>query len=200
MTRIMINGAAASAAEREIYTSGTVGARLHLEFDRRWDGLYKTAVFSCGDKTADVQETQWENGECPIPHECLATAGQELLCGVYGCNADGSLAIPTVYVSLGVVRIGADPSGDESTEPSLPVWAALRSAVGDLSKLETEAKSDLVSAINEAASSGGEGSKGDKGDKGDTPIKGVDYWTAADKAEIVAAALAALPKYEGAVE
>lgn len=36
-----------------------------------------------------------------------------------------------------------------------------------------------------------------KGDKGDTPVKGTDYWTAADKAEIVADTLAALPKWTG---
>lgn len=29
------------------------------------------------------------------------------------------------------------------------------------------------------------GGKGDKGDKGDTPVKGIDYWTNADKAEIM---------------
>ena len=28
--------------------------------------------------------------------------------------------------------------------------------------------------------------KGDKGDKGDAPVKGVDYWTDSDKAEIQA--------------
>lgn len=36
-----------------------------------------------------------------------------------------------------------------------------------------------------------------KGDKGDTPVKGTDYWTAADKAEIVNNTLAALPKWTG---
>ena len=36
-----------------------------------------------------------------------------------------------------------------------------------------------------------------KGDKGDTPVKGTDYWTEADKAEIVADTLAALPKWTG---
>ena len=41
------------------------------------------------------------------------------------------------------------------------------------------------------------GLKGDKGDKGDTPVKGIDYWTAADKAEIVNDTLAALPKWTG---
>lgn len=32
-----------------------------------------------------------------------------------------------------------------------------------------------------------------KGDKGDTPVKGKDYYTEADKAEMVDAVLAALP-------
>ena len=47
------------------------------------------------------------------------------------------------------------------------------------------------------------GLKGDKGDKGDTgadgytPVKGTDYWTAADKAEIVDDVLAALPTWTG---
>lgn len=36
-----------------------------------------------------------------------------------------------------------------------------------------------------------------KGDKGDTPVKGTDYWTAADKAEIVNDTLAALPNWAG---
>ena len=37
----------------------------------------------------------------------------------------------------------------------------------------------------------------DVGLKGDTPVKGTDYWTAADKAEIVNDTLAALPKWTG---
>lgn len=41
------------------------------------------------------------------------------------------------------------------------------------------------------------GLKGDKGADGYTPVKGTDYWTAADKAEIVNDTLAALPKWTG---
>ena len=43
----------------------------------------------------------------------------------------------------------------------------------------------------------GEPSRGEKGDKGDMPVKGTDYWTAADKAEIVNDTLAALPTWTG---
>ena len=52
----------------------------------------------------------------------------------------------------------------------------------------------------------GKPSRGEKGEKGDTgakgadgkaPVKGTDYWTAADKTEIVNDTLAALPTWAG---
>ncbi len=175
MTTVKISGATASAAEREVYTSGTVGAALRFEFDGAWDGLAKTAVFRSRSVTYDVPESEWTDGKCVIPHECLAAYGDELVCGVYGVSHDGKTVIPTVWVRLGYVQSGADPSGDESTAPTLPVWAALKNAIGDLGDLDTMAKNTLVAAINEAVKKGG----------GSTPVKGVDYWTASDKAEMV---------------
>ena len=44
---------------------------------------------------------------------------------------------------------------------------------------------------------GAPGAKGDPGKDGKTPEKGVDYWTAADKADIVTDVLAALPNASG---
>ena len=41
------------------------------------------------------------------------------------------------------------------------------------------------------------GDKGDPGVPGKTPVKGTDYWTAADKAEIVNDTLAAMPTWTG---
>lgn len=43
------------------------------------------------------------------------------------------------------------------------------------------------------------GSKGATGAPGATPVKGTDYWTEADKAEIVSDVIAALPVYDGSV-
>ena len=60
-----------------------------------------------------------------------------------------------MWVRLGYVQSGADPSGDESTAPTLPIWAALKNAIGDLGDLDTTAKNTLVAAINEAAQNGG---------------------------------------------
>ena len=44
---------------------------------------------------------------------------------------------------------------------------------------------------------GPQGERGPAGTDGYTPVKGTDYWTASDKAEIVAEVTAALPKYGG---
>lgn len=44
---------------------------------------------------------------------------------------------------------------------------------------------------------GAAGTPGKNGTDGKTPVKGTDYWTAADKAEIVNDTLAALPKWTG---
>ena len=58
----------------------------------------------------------------------------------------------------------------------------------------------------DTGATGAKGEKGDKGDKGDTgtagangytPIRGTDYFTAADKSEMVSAVLAALPTWNG---
>ena len=61
----------------------------------------------------------------------------------------------------------------------------------------------------EPGAKGETGAKGDKGEKGDTgatgatgpagytPVKGVDYWTAADKSAMVSDVLAALPTWNG---
>lgn len=46
---------------------------------------------------------------------------------------------------------------------------------------------------------GDTGAQGAKGDKGDTPVKGKDYYTEADKAEMVQAVLAMIPIYDGEV-
>lgn len=48
-----------------------------------------------------------------------------------------------------------------------------------------------------AGTPGAPGTPGKDGTDGHTPVKGTDYWTASDKAEIVAEVTAALPKYGG---
>ena len=49
----------------------------------------------------------------------------------------------------------------------------------------------------EKGDKGADGTNGKDGINGQTPVKGTDYWTEADKAEIVADTLAALPTWTG---
>ena len=52
-------------------------------------------------------------------------------------------------------------------------------------------------SCGEKGDKGADGTNGKDGINGKTPVKGTDYWTEADKAEIVADTLAALPKWTG---
>lgn len=138
---------------REPLTSGMVGQTIHFEYSHDFDGLMTTAVFTDGKNTINVVNP---GRECVIPHEVLTTVGATVKVGIYAVKGD-ELVIPTIYVTIGTVLKGADPSGDISVDPTLPVWAQMQSDVGNLNDLTTEAKNNLVAAINEAAASGGAG-------------------------------------------
>lgn len=115
-----------SELRREPFTTGTVGREVLLVFSGEWSGLAKTAVFIGSDDTRDVLITGTAlSTVVVVPHEVLVKPCGELTLGVYGTNGD-TIAIPTVYTSLGMIRQGADPSGDPSTDPGLPVWAQVQ--------------------------------------------------------------------------
>ena len=158
MTEITINRTCVIVKRCERFTSGMVGVKIKFSFSSEWAGLSKTAVFTNGDTTIDVLNVA---DEITIPHEVLAISGKKLKVGVYsytvGDNGNIEIAIPTVYADLGKVVKGADPSGDVSADPTLPVWAQIQGIIGNLNDLDTEAKNNLVAAINEAAQTGGGG-------------------------------------------
>ena len=148
------------ASPQELLTAGMAKAvTVQFVFSPEWDGLTKTAVFSNGKTTVDVLAANWDGDTVPVPHEVLAVPGRHARVGVYGADESG-VVLPTVWVSLGKVHPGADPSGDETADPSLPVWAQLQKQIGDLDDLQTYNKGNLVDAINEARSSGGSGGGG----------------------------------------
>ena len=148
------------ASPPELLTAGMAKAvTVQFVFSPEWDGLTKTAVFSNGKTTVDVLAANWDGDTVHIPHEVLAVPGRHARVGVYGADESG-VVLPTVWVSLGKVQPGADPSGDASADPSLPVWAQLQKQIGDLDDLKTYNKGNLVDAINEARSSGGSGGGG----------------------------------------
>lgn len=131
---------------------GIVGATVSIEYtDSAWDGLQKTVVFR-GFVTKDILNT---GNEVIVPAEVVSRAGVNLYMGVYGVGADGRMVIPTIWTEIGPVHGAAAPSGDTSTNPVLPVWAQIQAMIGNLDDLDTDAKSNLVAAVNEALTKGG---------------------------------------------
>ena len=134
MIQIHVNKASAHlCSPPELLTAGMAKAvTVEFVFSDDWDGLTKTAVFTNGKTTVDVLAANWDGDTVPVPHEVLAVPGRHAR-----------------------VQPGADPSGDASADPSLPVWAQLQKQIGDLDDLKTYNKGNLVDAINEARQSGG---------------------------------------------
>lgn len=152
VAKIKVDGVCAVAEYRKLIPAGIIGAQVLLDYaDDVWQGLRKTVVFR-GAVTKDVIT---DDEVVTIPAEVVAKPNVALCLGVYGVDADGNIAIPTLWADLGNVRDAADPSGDPSTDPSLPVWTKLQAMIGDLDKLNTTAKENLVAAVNEAMTQGG---------------------------------------------
>lgn len=152
IAEVKVSGTTCEATRLVPISKGLVGATISIEYtDSVWDGLQKTVVF----RSAVVKDVLDAGSEVTIPAEVVSRAGVDLYMGVYGVDAANNVVIPTIWAELGVVNGAAAPSGDTSTDPSLPVWAQIQAAIGNLDDLDTEAKSSLVAAVNEALTKGG---------------------------------------------
>ena len=100
-------------------TTGSVGLPVELELSDDFDGLAVVVCFEAGSERVDVA---YMGDPVTVPPQCLATSGVRLRIGVYALAMDGSVAIPTVWATCGVVRPGTVPDFDPY-EPA-PSWAA----------------------------------------------------------------------------
>ena len=250
-----------------------------------WQGIVKDYAKLHGEGVFTLAVRR--HGDAAAYPAAVSARGGDVLWDIHAADVakDGNGSCELTYTVGGVVAktrtwdtyvlpsISADGSAEPPEDPAKAWFDEIRSQIGDLSKLTTKAKENLVAAINEAAQSGGSGGGGsvsmrvdggyiqystDDGDtwesliavadlKGDpgaaghtpeitasksgktttikadgtaiaeiqdgadgkdgtdgapgkdghTPQKGVDYWTASDKAGIVQDTLAALPTWTG---
>lgn len=155
------------------------GAPVEFDFSSEWDGLGKTAVFTC-DGTKDVILDA--EGKAVVPHEILTTPGMDVVVGVYAVREDGTTwPAPTPLCRIGRVETGADPSGDESYPPTPDVG---EQAVAAASKaLEAAAEAQEVAADIQRRADAGEfdGKDGATGATGSPGEDGEDggYYTPA---------------------
>lgn len=187
---LTLNGCVATAKMTGILTSGMVGVPVTISCDSSWKGLTKTLVCrGCG----EIKSVLGVEDQAVVAPEVLRLTDKsrhDLFLGVEGRSADGTLVIPSTFAYCGLIYPGATADADPSVDPPDPPWAQILGKIGLLQQLKTENKSNLVDAINELAE---QGTSGD----GYTPVKGVDYWTEAEKEQMVADVLAALPAYDG---
>ena len=221
IAKIKVSGATASAEKESKITAGMVGVTVRMQYADIWDGLHKTVVFRAGTVTKDVIT---DDEVVTVPKEVAAAKDVYLQVGVYGVDAEGNLVIPTIWAGLGTVRDGADPSGDDETDASLPAWvkimtdaetavAVAQSVRDDADRGAFDGPQGPQGPQGETGPKGPQGPQGDTGPQGPqgeqgpkgetgpagyTPVKGTDYFTDADKAELVDAVMAALPAAEEA--
>lgn len=150
MILIDVSGANAIVRKQDTLTSGMVGATVVFRFDEDWNSLAKTAVFRAGKVTKDAIVV---DSMAEIPHEVLVHYGYALEVGVYGTADDGAVVIPTIWAKTDRIKPGADPSGDQSLDPSLPIWAQMQEQIEAMYRSSgeiKEAKEELMQAIEDA--------------------------------------------------
>lgn len=152
VAKIQVSGAIAHTVYKKVIPAGIIGAQVEFEYaEDIWKGLHKTVVFR-GPVTKDVVS---DANIVTMPPEVAEKPLSLLSVGVYGVDDNGNLAIPTIWADLGFVRESANPSGDTTTDPALPVWAQIQAMIGNLDDLDTDMKISLVAAVNEAMKKGG---------------------------------------------
>ncbi len=103
-----------------VVTAGTVGLPVEFQFDAAWENFSKTAVFRANGRTLDTINLQ---DTAVVPWELLTAPNCRLYIGV--CGVREGAQMPTLWADLGLIQPGADPSGDSSADPTLPVWQQL---------------------------------------------------------------------------
>lgn len=203
MIKLSINHTKISASNLGKLVEGNINSIFaQFVFSPEWDSLARVAVFTNGDAQKSVLLS---SDICAIPYSVLTAPGN-LYVSVRGVGDSGSIVICTGDEYLG--RVGLSGAGFpvvdlEDVEPDV-----IDSLLADVAELKANgvgsdtAGADGKSAYEIAVEDGFVGTITEwlaslKGAEGHTPIKGVDYFTAADIAEIINAVIAALPTWEG---
>lgn len=142
--KINVTGTRAYTTEALDIPQGIVGAEVAFDFSADWAGLTKNVVF-VGAKDVEILDIQ---DSVYLPPEVVSTTNINVRVGVVGLDANKKLVIPTLWADLGTVKPAAPV--DMGYDPTLPIWAQLMGMIGDLRSLNTEDKSNLVAAVNEA--------------------------------------------------
>lgn len=202
MIKISINKTSLQISSRETLATGNINSLyVSFRFIGGWDNLAKTAIFKNGSSSVSVL---LNTESCPIPWEVLQEAG-ELYVSVRGTASGGDLVLCTENALIGNVKPSlAAAITAEHREATPDVIDTLVSDIAALKNCGSSGGANGKSAYELAVQNGFDGTlsewlnslkgaDGRNGADGYTPGKGTDYFTDADKLELVTAVLNALP-------
>lgn len=160
---------------------------IEFTFCALWDGFSKVAVFYRNER--EVYHVEICDDKCTIPKEVLVNPGY-LYFGVFGVK-DGVTRTSSVISYK--VEAGAITDGIKPPEPTPSIYEKILKHEEEIAKKLNA--SELPTAINTALAQAKESGEfdGPAGADGYTPVKGVDYYTDADRDELVQAVMSALP-------
>lgn len=180
--RYRVKGTSVTVLSDETIVAGSC-ERFYItfEFDKSWDGYIKIATIRRG---AVKFDRVLENNTCEIPWEVFAQSGV-LQISVRG-EAESGIHAPA-FAPFKVIYGGAKGK-DCADAPSPDVWQQLLAEIEMIAPHIGENGHWYVGETDT-----GVVAQGKQGDPGPIPVKGKDYYTDADKAEMVQAVLDALP-------
>ena len=148
MIKARIDGVELKISEREPLLAGTVGLnKISLSFSDEWAIFTKQIDFT-NEQSGETRRISAEVGVCTVPWELLKAEG-DITCYVRGIGSDGRLVLRTNEANIGTVLGSTDGNVPGTGTPTPDVCDETAAKIGDLSKLETNDKSQLVAAINE---------------------------------------------------
>ena len=119
MIQITVEGRRASVSNKELLTSGSAGIEAQFTLDEAWElAPARTAVFRVGDDGNKYDVPLDNSLTCVVPPECLTVPEEVLFIGIYGGNGAGTIIIPTIWVSAGVIRPGTEPNTPRDYQPT----------------------------------------------------------------------------------
>jgi glycerophosphoryl diester phosphodiesterase len=148
MFEVTVNTRRAVVGSKESITTSSAGILVQFTFSEDWDGLSRFAIFRNGEDMNKIPVALPNSNLVTIPAQSCAEEyiDEPLFVGVYGSDGVGTVIIPTIWTSLGVLRPGAVTTDIITpAEPTPDMWAQILAIANEAAVIadECEANEEL---------------------------------------------------------
>jgi len=141
MFEVTVNTRRAVVGSKEPITTSSAGIQVQFTFSEDWDGLSRFAIFRNGEDMNKIPVALPNSNLVTIPAQSCAEEyiDEPLFVGVYGSDGVGTVIIPTVWASLGVLREGAVTTDIiMPAEPTPDMWAQILAIANEAAAIADE--------------------------------------------------------------